>query len=105
MRQVFRWATARSTAALITGILCTLGIGVTLADRFVRGLSHGMGDLAAATPHSLWARLPAILAASLGIALVLRFRGGGPARRVIRAGVRCPAGFMQKIRKCACCPD
>ncbi|WP_017576963.1 hypothetical protein [Nocardiopsis kunsanensis] len=58
-------------AALITGILCTLGIGVTLADRFVRGLSHGMGDLAAATPHSLWFRLPAMLVASLGVALVL----------------------------------
>lgn len=60
-------------ATLITGLLCTLGIGVALADRVARGLSPGMGDLIAATPCTVWTRLPAMLVASLGVALLPPF--------------------------------
>ncbi|PSL00223.1 ABC-2 type transport system permease protein [Murinocardiopsis flavida] len=58
-------------ATLVTGLLCTFGIGVVLADRVARGLGPGMGDLIAAAPCPAWTRLPAVLAASLGVALAV----------------------------------
>lgn len=60
-------------ATLVTGILCTLGVGVALADLVARGLRPGMGDLIAATACPTWIRLPAMVAASVGVALVPPF--------------------------------
>ena len=47
-----------------------------------------MGDLAAATPHSLWVRLPAMLAASLGVALVVVVTVSAVPAAVADGGVR-----------------
>lgn len=58
---------------LVTGLLCTLGIGVALADRMARELRPGMGELIATTPGTAWARLLAQLAAPLAVALVVPF--------------------------------
>ncbi|MBB6174720.1 ABC-2 type transport system permease protein [Nocardiopsis mwathae] len=57
-------------AAPFTGVLCTLGIGVALADRVERGLRPGLGELVAAAPCPAGVRLPALLAAPLGVALL-----------------------------------
>lgn len=60
-------------AALITGLLCTLGIGVVLAGRVPWGQSPGMGDLVATTPGGVGTRIFAMSTASLGVALVPPF--------------------------------
>lgn len=60
-------------ATLVTGILCTLGIGVALADRKQWEQSAGMGDLIAAIPYGVHTRLSATWAASLGVALIPPF--------------------------------
>jgi ABC-2 type transport system permease protein len=82
---------------LAAGILCTLGIGVALADRMARGLSPGMGELIAATPGTMWTRLPALWAASLGVALVPPFlvvMMCAAAAAVADGGMRPPAAAL-----------
>ncbi|MFW5417287.1 hypothetical protein J0910_11805 [Nocardiopsis sp. CNT-189] len=57
-------------AAVTAAMICVPGVVVALADRLAEGTRAGMGELVAAAPCSGAARLAAMLAAPLGVALL-----------------------------------